>query len=274
MAQIPAERMDIVSNVLLYWPLGICLVGAFVGFGIVPRILSAVLCGAMLSAGMESLQIFLPGRLVSLGDFYGNSAGAALGALTGALVGGHSHAPWLIAVKRRPFACLMLCSWLGSGFFLASISVSPLAWFERGVTWLAVAALIEAVIRGDRPSLLRRVLPWIALLFAIHVCVDALRPFHFLAQARPFGWAPFLSFLTASRESAIRSFFEKAFMYGTLPWLAVRAGWRLERAAAVSTLLVLALRIAQIYLPGRSAEITDAVMVLGLACVKKLIEES
>jgi len=196
MAQIPAERMDIVSNVLLYWPLGICLVVAFVGFGIVPRILSAVLCGAMLSAGMESLQIFLPGRLVSLGDFYGNSAGAALGALTGALVGGHSHAPWLIAVKRRPFACLMLCSWLGSGFFLASISVSPLAWFERGVTWLAVAALIEAVIRGDRPSLLRRVLPWIALLFAIHVCVDALRPFHFLAEPRSFGWVPFLSFLT------------------------------------------------------------------------------
>ena len=38
--------------------------------------------------------------------------------------------------------------------------------------------------------------------------------------------------------------------------------------------MVLALRMAQTYLPGSSAEITDTIMVLGLAGVMKLLAES
>src|ERR1035438_3514396 len=45
-AQIPTERMDIVSNVLLYWPLGVSFVLAFRGWGMRQRVASAMLCGA------------------------------------------------------------------------------------------------------------------------------------------------------------------------------------------------------------------------------------
>jgi hypothetical protein len=113
----------------------------------------------------------------------------------------------------------------------------------------------------------------IAVLFALHVCINALRPFQFLSQPRPFRWTPFLSFLMASRESAVRAFFEKAFMYGTLVWLLVRAGWKIGRATLATAAMVLALRLAQAYLPGRSAEITDTIMVLGLAGVLRLVEK-
>jgi hypothetical protein len=110
-------------------------------------------------------------------------------------------------------------------------------------------------------------------LFAVHVSISALRPFEFLATPRPFEWVPFFSLMLASRETAVRAFLEKAFMYGTLPWLMVPAGWTLRKSALLSTGLVLVLRLAQTFLPGRSAEITDAMMVLGLAGVMALLGE-
>jgi len=175
----------------------------------------------------------------------------------------------------------MLGTWLGYSLFpmllptsVAPIAGSPLEWFERCVVWLAVALLIEALLGAARTRpIFDGAAPLIATLFAIHVCIIALRPFQFLPEPRPFGWVPFLSFLMAPRESAVRSFLEKAFTYGTLVWLVVRAGWKLGRTAIVAAALVLALRIVQTDLPGRSAEITDAIMVLGLAGVMKLIED-
>jgi hypothetical protein len=56
-------------------------------------------------------------------------------------------------------------------------------------------------------------------------------------------------------------------------WVLARAGLKHGRAM-VAAGWVLALRVAQTYLPGRSAEITDAIMVLGLAGVMKLLAES
>ena len=119
----------------------------------------------------------------------------------------------------------------------------------------------------------RGIVPLIGVLFALPVCINALLPVQFLSQPRPFGWTPFLSLLMASRESAVRAFFEKAFMYGTLVWLLVRAGWKIGWAALATAAMVLALRLAQTYLPGRSAEITDAIMVLGLAGDLSLVEK-
>ncbi len=115
--------------------------------------------------------------------------------------------------------------------------------------------------------------PAVALLFMGVIVIDALAPFRFSAAARPFGWVPFLSFLQGSYEVNIRSFFEKAFTYGALVWLSVRAGCRLRSAVAAGGIFVFLLRLAQTYLPGRSAEITDVIMLLALAAIMKLMEE-
>ncbi len=113
----------------------------------------------------------------------------------------------------------------------------------------------------------------VSILFVAALIVQALQPFQFLLIPREFGWIPFASLIAAPRETAVLSFFEKAFLYGALVWLPVRAGASFAMAAGFGTALVLALRVAQVYLPGRSAEITDAVMVLLLAGVMWLLRE-
>ena len=116
--------------------------------------------------------------------------------------------------------------------------------------------------------------PIIAVLFAGVVAIDALQPFQFSAVAHPFGWIPFAGFMRGSVEVNVRSFFEKVFTYGTLTWLIARAGSKLTLAVCVSTGLVLCLRLSQVFLPGRSAEITDPIMVLIVAGVMKPMGEN
>jgi VanZ family protein len=113
----------------------------------------------------------------------------------------------------------------------------------------------------------------IAILFASEVAIEALQPFQFSAVARPFGWIPSGSFMHGSVEVNIRSFLEKVFTYGALVWLIARAGVSLTVAVGLSTGLVLCLRLSQVFLPGRSAEITDPIMLLIMAGVMKSMGE-
>jgi hypothetical protein len=116
--------------------------------------------------------------------------------------------------------------------------------------------------------------PVIAALFAGVVVIQALEPFQFSAVAHPFGWIPFAGFMRGSIEVNVRSFFEKVFTYGTLTWLIARSGYRLAFAAGLSCVLVLCLRVSQVFLPGRSAEITDPIMLLIVAGVMKSMREN
>jgi VanZ family protein len=116
--------------------------------------------------------------------------------------------------------------------------------------------------------------PIIAALFVIVVAIDALQPFQFSAVAHPFEWIPFGGFMRGSVEVNVRSFFEKVFTYGTLTWLIARAGSKLIIAVGLSSVLVLCLRLSQVFLPGRSAEITDPIMVLIVAGIMKSMGEN
>jgi hypothetical protein len=113
----------------------------------------------------------------------------------------------------------------------------------------------------------------VAALVAGVVVIRVLEPFRFSATAHPFEWIPFLGFMQGSLEVNVRSFLEKSFTYGTLIWLTARAGSTLVTAASLSGGFVLCLHFAQAYLPGRSAGITDTIMVLILATTMKLMDE-
>lgn len=144
----------------------------------------------------------------------------------------------------------------------------------------ACAAYVDAaeVLGGAAATLLWSGVLWrlraratvAAALFVILVILLALAPFRFLAVPRAFGWLPFRSFLETSTDTAIRVFFEKAFYYGGMIWLLVRAGLPIGAVAAGGAVLVFGLRLLQVYLPGRSAEITDATLLLMLAAMMKL----
>jgi hypothetical protein len=56
----------------------------------------------------------------------------------------------------------------------------------------------------------------ITLLFGAFVIAERLAPFRFTAPPPHFGWIPFYSLIYGSADVGIMSFFEKAFLYGSL----------------------------------------------------------
>jgi VanZ family protein len=113
----------------------------------------------------------------------------------------------------------------------------------------------------------------ITVLFVMSVVLQSLEPFQFNGMARAFGWTPFRSFLVGPIGTAVISFFEKVFVYGSLIWLMTRSGCSWFSSTVWATTLVMTLRLIQVYLPGRSAEITDAIMVVIIAGIMRLISD-
>lgn len=124
------------------------------------------------------------------------------------------------------------------------------------------------------PLLLReggQCLAIIAFAFACMIVVARLQPFVFRAASGAFGWVPFASFLNGSVGFAIQAYCEKFFQYGGLIWLLRHAGLRTASATALTATLLFAISLAETHLPGRSAEITDAVMALVIGGVFALL---
>ena len=297
---IPRDRGDFLSNVLLYAPLGFFAARMWKG-----SIAGATLLGTALSFVIEALQQCDSGRVPSLADVAANTAGALLGSLAAIYLHFEYEAVLIfcwIGSRLLPYLPSPHVAKYWAAIRAAAAMPAPGEFLKYFALWLAASVLLErrlllaiAVVIGGRILIIddalssaeicgallaafvsysmatrsRVVLASIAV--ALYVVANALEPFHFLSSARPFGWIPFLSFMEAPRETASRVFLEKSFLYGMLVWLPVRAGIRFGIAVALATTLVFALRLAQVYLPGRSAEITDALMVLMLAGTMKLM---
>jgi VanZ family protein len=107
----------------------------------------------------------------------------------------------------------------------------------------------------------------VAALFAVSIIVQAWSPFNFSRPPHSFGWIPFRSFIAASEERVIPSFFEKTFLYGCLVWLTAHAGLSWRVATGLGMILVFTSHWIQIYLPGRSAEITDVILLLIVSAI-------
>jgi len=128
--------------------------------------------------------------------------------------------------------------------------------------WLLLAVSLGARIR----------VTVIALLFSAYIVAERLAPFQFIAYGRAFGWVPFRSFLYGSIELNIVSFLEKAFLYGALIWLIYKSGLRLGVSTILVAIMLFATSWGETYLPGRSAEITDALMALLTGAIIGLIK--
>lgn len=162
----PASRDDVVSNILLYMPLGFFAVYAIKRRAVRSRAVSgvavAVTVGFLLSLTVELAQFYARGRVQELTDICSNTLGALLGA-SGA------------AVARRwvspPFPTLILACWLGNRWYpapQAPSSIPALDLFRYFVAWLAVGLILEALCGGPRS---RAALP---ALLAVSLLVRAL----------------------------------------------------------------------------------------------------
>jgi VanZ family protein len=177
-------------------------------------------------------------------------------------------------------------TWLLVAAIIATLSGS-------GRRWLAVFALVagcavvgRVMVSGDTPGLADIAGAAIAgALWAVSVpgrrwrfgaaavamaaLIVALRlePYVFSATPRSLGWVPFASFVRGYTGIAMQNAFAKTALYGGLIWLLRRAGVPLPTSTGLTALLLFATSYVQTWLPGRSAEITDAALALliGLA---------
>jgi VanZ family protein len=126
--------------------------------------------------------------------------------------------------------------------------------------------IVSAVIAFGLWTYLLRAMPGrfavVAVLFCGMVTAERLEPFTFTMAPHAFGWIPFAGFMSGSMGVAMQAFCQKFYEYGGLIWLLNRTGLPLPVGTGMTTVLLLLTSIAECWLPGRSAEVTDAIMAL------------
>lgn len=324
---------DVAVNMVLYLPLGIfgfLAINAKVSR--VARILAPLALAVALSSTIEMLQLFDDSRECSLLDVVSNSAGAALGVAAGALYSVRLRR-WLegrgtASLLRPSGAVLLLSCWLGYQLFplfptwgrtnlfrrIAALgdlsSISPVETLLVFAEWLAVACLLESILKRHAGGLLAllllvvpgrlmiagRTLGWPDIVGAIAACaawlclprrpvrravpvllagalvLAELSPFHW-GPAHAFNWVPFRGFFQSSWQDGFVMLFRKSFWYGSVLWLWRAAGYRLALATGIAAAALFLLERAQVYLPGRSPEITDAVLAVLMGLLLWLLRD-
>jgi len=183
---------------------------------------------------------------------------------------------------------------------IATRALSPVATWAAAAEWLAAALALEAVFGRLRTSWLagamllsglrifmpsrspapeevagaalalaaweilpsKRRLPlgvWMALSAILLV---ELAPFHFTRHAAPFSWVPLGASFENERWGALVILLRKAFLYGSVIWLLVRSRVAYPVAGSALAASLLVLEMVQRYLPGRTPEITDALIAV------------
>ena len=132
----------------------------------------------------------------------------------------------------------------------------------------AISVWLLALRRTRRAALA------VACVVCAAVAIERLEPLDFLANHRAFGWLPFSGFLHGSLAINVQSFLEKAFLYGAAIWTLNMVGTHVWAATGGVAILLLATSFAEIYLPGRSGEITDAIMVLLMGAIIAALKSS
>jgi VanZ family protein len=334
----PTTRGDIIANLLLYMPLGLCLTFAWSGRQARwSTLVRAVLVGTALSLAVELIQTTLSFRVSSLSDVMLNAIGTLCGAAAaiayGAL-GTSVRIPALAASRLDPAALSVVLLWLAFRLapFVPTIDwqkykdalkplfiVSQVSAFDilRYVTgWLVVAYAVRLLTRreyavaatfalvgivlfgrlvvvGKTLSLSELValvccLPLAAFLVALRqprrtallaallaaaIVAQGIAPFELLPQAQGFSWMPFRSSLGGNVELNYSVLFEKCFWYLSLVWLLTRCGWRVPAATFATASLVATIEVVQMWLPGRSADITDPLLALVLGSLLSMPRE-
>ncbi|MES1938283.1 VanZ family protein [Salinisphaera hydrothermalis] len=107
----------------------------------------------------------------------------------------------------------------------------------------------------------------LAILLAMVVLGDRLLPFDWQSNAHHFDWIPFFSILHGSMAANTQALADKLFLYTSLVWLLSVAGLRHAAAGAMVAAGLFITSLLETHLPGRSAEITDALIALAAAAV-------
>jgi hypothetical protein len=97
-------------------------------------------------------------------------------------------------------------------------------------------------------------------------------PFHF-GPARAFGWVPFRGLFHATWQDGFVVLFRKSFWYGSTLWLWHAAGYRLAVTTVITAASLFLLERVQVYLPGRTPEISDSVLAIIMGLLLWLLRD-
>jgi VanZ family protein len=320
------SRGDLVANLLLYMPFGLCLVLAWPAhWRRLTALVATVIVGTLLSLAVELLQAYAPLRVTSLTDVIINAIGTLAGGLIAIVyleLGTTLRIPGVVSGRPDPVPLGVLLLWLAFRLapFVPTIdwqkykdAIKPLltpelavldtfrylvGWLVVGYTvrqlWrreyalLALFVIVIMVLAG-RVMIVGKVLvpseilallvcmPLAALfvsipdrqratllivLLAATIVLEGLKPFQVVAEPQSFSWVPFKSSLTDSLEVNYSVLLEKCFWYFSLVWLLTRRGLGVAAAAFATAALLAGIEVVQLWLPGRSAEITDPLLAI------------
>ncbi|MGA2593014.1 MAG: VanZ family protein [Bryobacteraceae bacterium] len=190
-------------------------------------------------------------------------------------------------------------------------AVSPLDTLVVFAEWLTVACLLESLLKTKTSRLLvllllavpcrliiaSRTLAWsdiagplaayavwlwlpriyvrraVPFLLAAALILGELAPFHF-TSAQTFNWVPFRGLFRTAWQDGFVVLFRKSFWYGSVIWLWRGAGYGLGRTTAVAAAALVVLECAQVYLPGRTPDITDAVLAVLMGVLLWLLRDA
>jgi VanZ family protein len=329
------SRADLVANLFLYMPLGLCLLMCWPSrWGPLQRLSWTVLIGTTLSCAIEMLQVHAPSRVSSLTDVVVNACGTLVGASIALIyveIGSTIRIPGIAPGRPDPAPLGIVFLWLAfrlAPFFpaldwqkfkeaLRPIFLEPrfglLDTYRYMIGWLVVGYAVRCLWRREyamhallamvlivllgriivvgkvlvAPEILALVISiplaavmvaltdqrragLLALLLASVIALQGLKPFELLAQPHSFSWVPFMNSLSDSLEVNYSILLEKGFWYFSLVWLLTRRGIGILPATAMTTLLVALVEVAQLWLPQRSAEITDPLLAFGAGIIVAL----
>jgi hypothetical protein len=152
-----------------------------------------------------------------------------------------------------------------------------LPWLWLAVTMLAIPLRLSiggrVVTKGDVLGAAIGLLLWIVIrdrsrlpvgcvLMGIAIVWRELGPFRFPGPAHEFSWVPFGASLEGDASRSAVVLLQKAFEYGSMVWLLRGVKLSYWKAGAVVASSLAAMEVAQCWMPGRSPEITDALLAV------------
>jgi VanZ family protein len=238
---------DVAVNVVVYIPLGLMLAGLMRrSMGAVAAVVSATLLGGTLSLTMETLQMFLPGRVSSVLDLETNTLGTLIGALSAWALRAQS------PIGRR------ISSWRSEWFLSGALVDAGLA-----ILLLCLLAELAPLIPSLQGAhLYMSVMPlWKMVLDSAHISVtDAV-----LYGLKVFGLGMFVSLLVVQTRGPTAPFiaFITLAMIVKLLGAALLSGmpfyaWRVSSRAALG----LSLGISAFWLAAKAPRAIRAVLAL------------
>lgn len=134
----------------------------------------------------------------------------------------------------------------------------------------AASGVLLALILGNRPSL-RTIAAVCCIGF---ILISGLAPYHLQSMRNWFSWFPLEASFSSDYVDSLRTLVGKSALYGSSIWLLHAAGLRMLYAGTSTALLLAAIEFTQIWLPGRTPEITDPLLALALAAAFTMLDRS